>query len=411
MVANSSLAWESSAGIEIGPEYIDKETFIGTVPRFQYDGEQLSAMLDIPLRWRTKRSAITILRKEDWDSLSDCGRIIKKIDFVETELALAVHVGIIGRKSIGHGTLMHEYSNSFNPDKQPVGIEIDVAQGPWKAEVLSANILGWGVLAASFSIEPLTVLGLDSDQVHFSLSVAGDAEPIRSTSKRMVIYGAGVDVVIIRNSFFQLVPYIDINSTSQGGHGFHGGILGAWNSSQADWSWRLEWRKTGAAYRPEYFDIAYEIERESMLFADSRSFGGDAVQSWSKNSIPYAAANSFKTEVRMHASNTSFSVGLMSLGRNPWTNKLDYHASAMLELSFQEIEIAGFLVARPFAWKNNPARLFWQVEARYRIHPLFYFWGTGAQMYRAKNLGGGEIPTMARYFGVGVGSAFSLEHY
>lgn len=383
--------------LELGPEYFDGEVFALVAPGVRVGWESLEVELALPLRLRANASLARsrgVLRAEDWDSRADLGRALRGAHFVAFERSLALRLGALAHRDVGHGTIVSDFGNSLDPDRQPLGFSGRVAVGAFAVEALASDVLGPGVLGAMASVEPLSLGGAaPDDRFHASLSVFSDWAAPRGGAPRAVIYGLGLDAAVFRSDRLKLAPYLDLNGRG-GGFGLHAGLLADLSFSGVELSLRGEWRRAQLPYQPEYFDLAYPIERWALrtLAVD------DGRRALPKAELASGVRNGGRAEVRIRAGAFAASG---SLSRRV-TGEND--ATLVGSLAIDTLELAAFAAARAFAFGHNPQRLFAMLEARHRFSPFLHAWVAAGQVYR---IGGAEAKPAAQ-LGAGIGGAIAI---
>lgn len=383
--------------LEVGPEYLDGEVFGLISPGARVDWESLQVELALPLRLRANASLARsrgLLRSEDWDSRADAGRALRSAQFVAFERALALKLGALAHRDLGHGTIVSDFGNSIDPDRQPLGFSGRAAVGAFAVEALASDVLGPGVLGAIASVEPLSLgRGAPDDRMHASLSFFSDWTAPRGGAPRAIVYGLGMDVAVYRAEHVKLAPYLDLNGRGDG-FGIHAGLLADLSFSGVELSLRGEWRRAQLPYQPEYFDLAYPIERAALrtLWTEEGS------RPLPKAELASGVGNGGRAEVRLRVRGFAASA---SLSRRA-TGEND--ASMVGSIELDSLEVAAFAAARAFAWGHNPQRIFAMLEARHRFSRFLHAWVAAGQVYRL----GAEGAMPAAQIGAGIGGAIAI---
>ncbi|MGC4115030.1 MAG: hypothetical protein QM765_10550 [Myxococcales bacterium] len=406
--------WEASAlaasgvsgvvSLEAGPEYFGGEYYAALVPAFTLESEPVSLELDVPFRLRLDSNLSRergVYRTEDWDGLSDAGRVLRSLDVRLGNRTFVGHLGVLAHETVGHGTIVSDYGNSLLPDAQPIGLAARLAAGPVVAQVVGGNILGLDVTAASLGIEPLSLWGTPNDRMHFALNAAVDWAPQARTSQYASVFGASLDGTVLRRKEAKLAPYIDFNTTARGGHGLHVGLLADFQFSLLKLSLRGEYRHTRGPYQPEYFDLAYSLERITSLIEPESLAAGASL---SKADVPFRTDDTWRAELRLRAGPVSFAADVRSRGRDPFTRAIIHDASGVLEVEKGPVSVSAFVAARQFDWGHNPGRVLALGEIRYRILPNLHVWTVGGRSYRLEGTGATELWQL----GGGIGGALGF---
>ncbi|HEY3452503.1 MAG TPA: hypothetical protein VGK67_39530 [Myxococcales bacterium] len=401
-VAGSAVS--GALSLEAGPEYFGGEYYAALVPAFTLESEPVSLELDVPFRLRLNSDLSRergVYRTEDWDALSDAGRVLRSLDLRLGNRTFVGHLGALAHETLGHGTIVSDYGNALLPDAQPIGLSARLAAGPVVAQVVGGNVLGLDVTAASVGIEPLSLWGEPNDRMHLSVNAAADWDPQAVSTQYAAVFGASLDGTLLRRKEAKLAPYADFNTTARGGHGLHVGILADFLISSVELSLRAEYRHTRGPYQPEYFDLAYSLERTTSLI-EPETLGTDT--SLAKADVPFRTDDTWRAEARLRVGPVSLAADVRSRGRDPFTRALVHDASGVLEIENGPVSVSAFVAARQFDWGHNPGRILALGEVRYRILPNLHVWTVGGRSYRLEGGGASELWQL----GGGIGGALGF---
>jgi hypothetical protein len=202
-------------------------------------------------------------------------------------------------------------------------------------------------------------------------------------------YGAGADVSAYRSKELKLAPYFDANGRASG-FGLHAGLLADLTLGAVELSAKGEWRRTKAPYQPEYFDVAYGIERY-----DVERVGGGAV---AKADQALPTSNGWRGELRLRTSMVALALAASTRARGL------YDCSGVLDLDFGKFDL-GVLGAARGIESGGAEKLLIAGEARYRITPFFFGWAQGGRVYRVESAAGGFQAVPVTQLGLGLGAA------
>jgi hypothetical protein len=112
------LALLPRAGVGAG------EGFAQVEPTLVIDGGvEFGVNLGAPVRLRLwgGEAGGGLVRREDWDTLSDWGQLVRGLKLGSDDAPLGVWVGALEGYSLLSGHLVRRYSNRTNPDYHPAG--------------------------------------------------------------------------------------------------------------------------------------------------------------------------------------------------------------------------------------------------------------------------------------------------
>lgn len=194
-----------------------------------------------------------VLRKQDYDEVSDYGKFIRYVRYGHKGDPLHLHVGELGGMSIGHGTLVGRYMNNVSVDHTKFGLVVDVDHDFGGVETLFDNIVSEGDDGKSFGgeavglfagrayVRPLMIANIqipfvrrlalgvsyaidrrvpivlkkdpsDPTGNRFDLDDKGNFERDASAAEdSFQAVGLDVELPLLESSIIRLVPYIDYN--------------------------------------------------------------------------------------------------------------------------------------------------------------------------------------------------------
>ncbi|MFN7133832.1 MAG: hypothetical protein ACK4N5_17285, partial [Myxococcales bacterium] len=170
------------------------------------------------------------------------------------------------------------------------------------------------------------------------------------------------------------------------GQGLHAGLLADLTLAGVEVGLRAEWRRLWGPYQPEYFDVAYEIERTDLLGAPKAAFD-------------FGVGNAFRGEARVRYRSLAVALAASSRGSGV------HDASALVGADVGELSVALFAAARAFGGGRGPDKVLARGEVRYRLNEYLHLWFEGGRIYRL--LEGAAVPLTR--VGAGVGGALGWE--
>lgn len=282
---------------------IDGAYYLNLNPHLDLNFADFGLGLQIPLNIRiypwgeeaNARYGKTILRAQDWDETHDYLKMIRYISYGEKRSPVFFRLGSLYGK-IGHGTILNNYVNNLDINTFRLGMQLDVNTRYMGFEFLigdSAGLvspsIGSQVLGLRYYIKPLSFFGLSERlnflslgasvigdfsapvKVHTSVikqSIAQDKKTEAVEIKEFFITGFDIEAQAVQLSFFNLVPFLDVNFMHQAGTGVH---LGLDMNFKLPFIFKIqipmlaEFRYFQSNYMPQYFSSMYEIERNSFF--------------------------------------------------------------------------------------------------------------------------------------------------
>jgi hypothetical protein len=108
------------------------------------EGEAFGLNVGAPVRLRLAGGEMGagLVRREDWDSLSDWGQLVRGLKLGSDNAPVALWVGGLEGYSLLSAHLVRRYSNRANPDYHPAGTFLTGTLGPLYAEAFASDVLG-----------------------------------------------------------------------------------------------------------------------------------------------------------------------------------------------------------------------------------------------------------------------------
>ncbi|MBM4342092.1 MAG: hypothetical protein FJ100_01750 [Deltaproteobacteria bacterium] len=150
-------AWASDtrvgAGTEIGTGFLGTDGFVDVSPQLWLQSGAWQLGLGAPVRYRVLDGEPADgcktpgLRCQDWDEVSDFGRILRFFDYGGWSGDVSVHLGDLTGVSLGHGELVYRYYNNWQYDTWHAGALVDVQKPDFGFSLLTNDVLRWDLLA------------------------------------------------------------------------------------------------------------------------------------------------------------------------------------------------------------------------------------------------------------------------
>ena len=273
--------------------------------RLNFDTDNWGLGVALPLRIRLTdkngRRADDIggfLRKRDWDEFSDFLKVLRYVYVGQRDKKgpYYVRVGELSGLSMGHGTIVHRYSNGLDIDKFRIGTNAAVNIGAFGGEVAIGDVsrIDQPILAGyRFTVRPLELAlgdGLIWDRLVVGHSLITDPTApyelqrngsqlaqdddgafIATRERALAIVGFDLGIEVLQGPLLKIEPYIDLNKMNivDRGWGLHMGVLWGINVpvliDDLVLDLRTEYRRVSSDYIGPYFNAFYELERFSVL--------------------------------------------------------------------------------------------------------------------------------------------------
>lgn len=239
------------------------------------------------------------IRKEDWDTLSDWGQVVRALT-VGGDAPNSLWMGALESYTLLSGHLVRRYNNRGNPDYHPAGVVVTGKLGPVYTEAFASDVLGARLVGAEVALDmQYFVFGRPPLPLQYilSLSAVHDWGRAGGASESMTLAHVDGTAMLVRRrnteGGFEL--------TLLGGWGGRPGEGGAWGavaglgaeslSSTMDLRARLEGRLQRGGFRQGAFGPDYELARFQVAgpsaqpqadapFPDGYSAYGEVILSW-----------------------------------------------------------------------------------------------------------------------------------
>ncbi len=238
----------------------------------------------------------SVLRERDWDESSDFVHILRTLKYSRQfkPIYLEVKVGELLGHTLGHGTLVRDYSSIADPDHQHTGLRFSVVHERFEVEGLLDNFIRPAVVALRVAATPFKSLPgmkfavtsvldptapVEVKRDEKGRRAVDEAWNLQSRTEVLPLLGVEVSYAVESKETGRIEPYVAGGTTFLGG-GFHGGLLGQINlAGKTDWiiGFQGEYHYSSGGYNPTHVDTFYDIERHQagLTFDDHREAVGD----------------------------------------------------------------------------------------------------------------------------------------
>lgn len=230
------------------------------------DGAGFGLNLGAPVRLRLwgGGAGSEPVRRQDWDSLSDWGQLVRGLKLGSDGAPVAVWLGGLEDYSLLSGHLVRRYSNRLNPDYHPAGGFLTGTWGPLYLEAFSSDVLGARLMGAEAALDVEHLLwGRPPRRGRYTLALSAVHDWGRAEARAPSVTLAHVDGTAV----VVLLPGFEAQVLA--GWGGRPGRSGAWGAVAGvgadtvtptlDMRLRLEVRRQHGGFRQGLFGPDYEL--------------------------------------------------------------------------------------------------------------------------------------------------------
>ena len=358
------------------------ERYAQLTPMLVLDGgEELGVNLGAPVRLRLGGGVPGAgwVRREDWDSLSDWGQLVRALKLGSDASPVGLWAGALDSYSLLSGHLVRRYSNRTNPDYHPAGAFLTGTLGPLYAEAFSSDVLGARLMGAEVALDLAHLFTGPQEQpgrYTLALSAVHDWGRAGGYSPQVTLaHLDGTAVVVVR-------PDYELHVLA--GWGGRPGVGGAWGAVAGvgadavtptlDARLRLEVRGQRGGFRQGLFGPDYELARFRAAgpsglpvveapFPDGFSVYGEAVVGWDAVRLG---------GLRQRHLHLSLAVEAFTWGR------VDVDGRLAAQLAERRVEVAVSALATGVG--RPEARYLYSGEVRWRFGGWLYAVGQGGTL-------------------------------
>ncbi|MDY7227774.1 hypothetical protein [Hyalangium rubrum] len=261
-----------------GPRGGGQDLFAQFLPMARLYNDDFSLELGAPLRLRLldeepAQAADDFgahLRRQDWDTLSDFGQVLRELSIGHDGEAFSLYAGPLLAFTLGEGHLVDRYDNQLSPDYHPAGAILTTHVGPARVQLAASDVLSARLFAGELRLDIGRLASKDEakfDRYHAIAAIAQDFGRVDEERLEPVTAAlVGGNAALYKGASFQLFAIGGAGSRVDEGSPDIGGFFGfslRGITESADISGRLEGRYQGGSFRFGMFGPSYELARYS----------------------------------------------------------------------------------------------------------------------------------------------------
>ncbi|RKH67702.1 hypothetical protein [Corallococcus llansteffanensis] len=184
----------------------ETEGFVQLEPTLVLDGgPEFGINLGAPVRLRPWGEDTGFVRKQDWDSLSDFGQVVRGLKLGSNNAPVGVWFGALESYSLLSAHLVRRYSNRSNPDYHPAGGFLTGTLGPLYTQAFASDVLGARLMGAEVALDLKHVLfGQPREPGRYTLALSAVHDWGKAGGRASSVTLAHLDgtaVVVVRPGF------------------------------------------------------------------------------------------------------------------------------------------------------------------------------------------------------------------
>lgn len=280
---------------------LGEDWFFTAVIQLNYNQADWGVALQLPFRLRLKDRPPEnddVLRERDWDQATDYMKLLRYVYIGQADKQgpYFVQGGELVNLTIGHGTLMHRYTNNVDISRWHTGVNATSTLDGLSIEAMVGDVFAPYLMGTRIGVRPFELNrgfklgwydGFEVGMTLFADWVAPlalarddmgavlldeDFQPTVSAKQPITTFGLDVGIPLPLGKAFTIMPYMDINKLSvvNNGWGFHLGTQLKLHIDRGldhpfEAMFRAEFRRVSGDYLGQYFNTVYEIERLQTL--------------------------------------------------------------------------------------------------------------------------------------------------
>jgi hypothetical protein len=401
----------SALSFPSGPRGGSQDLFLVGLPILAFDGgADFGLELGAALRLRVFDDPPSqraddhggILRREDWDTLSDFGQVLRELRVGGEADRFRFRAGALHGYSLGQGQLVSRYGNRLNPDYHPAGVTALGYIGPTRTELFASDILGGRIFGGALSLDLGRIFGGTPgswDRWHASLELVRDLGRAGGAASPMSLAWVGLDGLLVRGRELRMSAHLGGGGRYLSEGPDFGATLGLSMDAQPGTTrmgGRLEARKQNGGFRQGIIGYDYELSRFSAVGLWQQPLADERLpDDWSMYGELSLAAGGGRALARGEP-DVVFQLGVE---RYLW-------GRTNLDVALSGRGLDGKLLAGgrfAVTGMGQSPRYLMGLDARWRFYPSLYVVGEGGTVFFPQPEGG---LSRGMFVGLGVGADF-----
>jgi len=210
-----------------------------------------------------------ILRRADWDELSDFGQILRHLRIGKDGGPGWLRAGAVRLKTLGNGHVINRYSNQDGPNYHPASANGGVFVGPVRAEAFASDVLGARLFAGLVGVELGRLLASNAvwhDRFWATAELAHDFGQASGGGPRtlgITVLELDFSAMTVRTAGakLQLLAGVGWRFAQRADFGALAGLTGEVDVGAVSLGAKLEVRKQAGGFRHGIFGPGYELSR------------------------------------------------------------------------------------------------------------------------------------------------------
>jgi hypothetical protein len=270
--------------VDLGGGFVDEDGMLSLHLEQDLLVGGFEAAVRVPLRMRVFDRAPSddgFFREQDWDDVSDFGRLLRRLVLLKhfQDGAVDFYVGELNGVGIGHGVVVDHYFNSTDMDHYHGGLLLKAERGGTGGELLLDDFLGPRLLVGRLFAAPIAWF-VDSPmgrrfELGYTLGadMAAPRRVMAQSDAFIPVTGLDASYALLLRQMATVLIYNDLMFMN-GDLGFHAGLAGTFAFSERSGlslGARAEYRYCRPDYFPALLNPFYEKNRYHYRVNEDRA--------------------------------------------------------------------------------------------------------------------------------------------